>query len=222
VKREIITTDDGSMSIRLPELDENYHSSHGALQEAKHVFIEHGLRAIAEKNTIRIFEMGFGTGLNALLSAQEAIHLKKHIHYIGIEAFPVPLDMALSMNYEKFVTVDVEAVFSALHLTEWGSAQHISPFFTLEKIHQKIEDHSPKLTSVDLVYFDAFGPRAQADMWNVNVLEKMADLLVPGGLFVTYCAKGQLKRDLKSLGFTVESLPGPPGKREMTRAWKDK
>jgi tRNA U34 5-methylaminomethyl-2-thiouridine-forming methyltransferase MnmC len=210
------------MSIRLPELDENYHSSHGALQEAKHVFIEHGLRAIPKKNTIRIFEMGFGTGLNALLSAQEAIHLKKHIHYIGIEAFPVPTEMALSMNYEKFVSADIEAVFSALHLTEWESRQHISPFFTIEKIQQKIEDYSPKLTSVDLVYFDAFGPRAQAEMWDLNVLAKMADILVPGGLFVTYCAKGQLKRDLKSLGFTVESLPGPPGKREMTRAWKGK
>jgi tRNA U34 5-methylaminomethyl-2-thiouridine-forming methyltransferase MnmC len=222
VKREIITTADGSMSIRIPEMDENYHSSHGALQEAKHVFIEHGLRAILEKKNIRIFEMGFGTGLNALLSAQEAIHLKKHIHYTGIEAFPVSVDMALSMNYEKFVAADVEAVFPALHLTEWGIAQHISPFFTLEKIQQKIEDYLPKAASIDLVYFDAFGPSAQADMWNVNVLEKMVDLLVPGGLFVTYCAKGQLKRDLKSLGFTVESLPGPPGKREMTRAWKDK
>jgi tRNA U34 5-methylaminomethyl-2-thiouridine-forming methyltransferase MnmC len=166
--------------------------------------------------------MGFGTGLNALLSAQEAIHLKKHIHYIGIEAFPVAAEMALSMNYEKFVTADVEAVFSALHLTEWENKQHISPFFTIEKIQQKIEDYSPKLTSVDLVYFDAFGPRAQAEMWDLNVLAKMADILVPGGLFVTYCAKGQLKRDLKSLGFTVESLPGPPGKREMTRAWKNK
>jgi tRNA U34 5-methylaminomethyl-2-thiouridine-forming methyltransferase MnmC len=130
--------------------------------------------------------------------------------------------MALSMNYEKFVSADIEAVFSALHLTEWESRQHISPFFTIEKIQQKIEDYSPKLTSVDLVYFDAFGPRAQAEMWELNVLAKMADILVPGGLFVTYCAKGQLKRDLKSLGFTVESLPGPPGKREMTRAWKGK
>jgi tRNA U34 5-methylaminomethyl-2-thiouridine-forming methyltransferase MnmC len=201
-------------------MDENYHSTHGALQEALHVFIQHGLRAFSEKQTLRIFEMGFGTGLNALLTAQEAIQREKHIHYLGVEAFPVSSDMALSMGYEKAVAPDVAHVFAALHGAEWGSEQRISPFFTIEKIHQKIEAYLPTPSSMDLIYFDAFGPRAQADMWDISVLEKMVNLLVPGGLFVTYCAKGQLKRDLKSLGLTVESLPGPPGKREMTRAWK--
>ena len=220
MKREIITTADGTRSIRVVEMDENYHSTHGAVQEAVHVFIQHGLRAFSEKTQLRIFEMGFGTGLNALLTAQEAIQQGKHIHYIGIEAFPVSSDMALSMDYEKSVVPEVSHVFKALHEAEWGSEQRISPFFTIEKIHQKIEDFLLTPSSIDLIYFDAFGPRAQADMWDITVLEKMANLLVPGGLFVTYCAKGQLKRDLKSLGLTVESLPGPPGKREMTRAWK--
>ncbi len=219
MKREIITTADGSRSIRVVEMDENYHSTHGAVQEAMHVFIQHGLRVFSEKQQLRIFEMGFGTGLNALLTVQEAIQQEKHIHYIGIEAFPVSIDMALSMDYEKSVAPDVAHVFAALHGAGWGSGQRISPFFTIEKIHQKIEDFLPTPSSIDLIYFDAFGPRAQAEMWDITVLEKMANLLVPGGLFVTYCAKGQLKRDLKSLGLTVESLPGPPGKREMTRAW---
>lgn len=220
MKREIITTADGSRSIRVVDLDENYHSTHGAVQEAMHVFIQHGLRAFSEKQQLRIFEMGFGTGLNALLTAQEAIQQERPIHYLGIEAFPVSSDMALSMGYEKAVSPDVAHVFAALHEAEWGSEQRISPFFTIEKIHQKIEEYSPTSSSIDLIYFDAFGPRAQADMWDITVLEKMSNLLVPGGLFVTYCAKGQLKRDLKLLGLTVESLPGPPGKREMTRAWK--
>jgi tRNA U34 5-methylaminomethyl-2-thiouridine-forming methyltransferase MnmC len=190
------------------------------VQEAKHVFIEHGLRAFSEKQQLRIFEMGFGTGLNALLTAQEASQQEKHIHYIGVEAFPVSSEMAPSMDYENAVSVEVKHIFTALHAVEWGSPQAISPYFTLEKIHQKIEDYLPVPSSIDLIYFDAFGPRAQSDMWDVSVLDKMANLLVPGGLFVTYCAKGQLKRDLKSLGLAVESLPGPPGKREMTRAWK--
>ncbi len=220
MKREIITTADGSRSIHVVDLNENYHSSHGAVQEAMHVFIQHGLRALSGKQLLRIFEMGFGTGLNALLTAQEAILQHKNIHYMGLEAFPVSTEMALSMGYEKTVSAEVEHIFAALHEAEWGSKQSVSPFFTIEKIHQKIEMYSPTSSTVDLVYFDAFGPRAQSDMWNITVLEKMANLLVPGGLFVTYCAKGQMKRDLKSLGLTVESLPGPPGKREMTRAWK--
>ncbi len=221
MKREIITTADGSRSIRIPEMDETYHSSHGAVQEAKHVFIENGLSALPSLTSIRIFEMGFGTGLNALLTLEAAEQQNKNIHYTGIEAFPVSLEMALQMDYEQFVSIENQHLFTRLHTSEWNSDQCITPFFMLYKIEEKIESFLPQQSSIDLIYFDAFGPRAQSDIWDMNILEKMEALLVPGGVFVTYCAKGQLKRDLKSLGLRVESLPGPPGKREMTRAWKD-
>ena len=205
----------------MPEMDETYHSSHGAVREAKHVFIEHGLNALPSLTTIRIFEMGFGTGLNALLTLEAAEQQNKLIHYTGIEAFPVELEMALQMDYEQFVSFENQHLFTTLHTSEWNSDQLITPFFALKKIEQKIESFVPQKSSIDLIYFDAFGPRAQSDMWDHNILEKMKDLLAPGGVFVTYCAKGQLKRDLKALGLRVEPLPGPPGKREMTRAWKD-
>lgn len=221
MKREIITTADGSRSIRIPEMDETYHSSHGAVQEAKHVFIENGLNALTSLTSIRIFEMGFGTGLNALLTLEAAEQQKKYIHYIGLEAFPVALEMALQMDYEQFVSIENQHFFTSIHTSEWNSDQSITPFFTLKKIEEKMESFIPQKSSIDLIYFDAFGPRAQSDLWELSVLEKMEELLATGGVFVTYCAKGQLKRDLKSLDLRVESLPGPPGKREMTRAWKD-
>jgi tRNA U34 5-methylaminomethyl-2-thiouridine-forming methyltransferase MnmC len=205
----------------MTDMDETYHSSHGAVQEAKHVFLEHGLNALPSLTTIRIFEMGFGTGLNALLTLEAAEQQNKHIHYTGIEAFPVELEMALKLNYEQYVSSENQHFFTSLHTSEWNSDQPITPFFTINKIEGNIESFLPRKSCIDLIYFDAFGPRAQADMWDMVILEKMASLLAPGGVFVTYCAKGQLKRDLKSIGLRVESLPGPPGKREMTRAWKD-
>ncbi len=201
-------------------MDETYHSSHGAVQEAKHVFIEKGLNALPHVKTIRIFEMGFGTGLNALLTLEAAQQQNKHIHYIGIEAFPVALEMALQMEYEHYVSKENQPFFDRLHAAEWNSDQCITPFFTLKKLEEKIQYFVPEKSTIDLIYFDAFGPSVQSDMWNLNILEKMTALLAPGGVFVTYSAKGQMKRDLKSLGLRVESLPGPPGKREMTRAWK--
>ena len=217
-KIEIRQTADGSNTLYLPDLDETYHSSHGAVQEAMHVFIEHGLTYVGkEKKSISVFEMGFGTGLNAMLTAQWAEKHQRKIAYIGIELHPVEEEIWRQM---EFVQVESEiALYAKIMSSEWGKSQEINPFFELKKIEQTVRDlHINE--KVDLIYFDAFGPKVQAEMWDLPVLKKMYDMLMPGGIFVTYCAQGQMRRNLKSLGFTLEELPGPPGKREMTRATK--
>lgn len=219
MEQKIITTNDGSKTIYLPHLDETYHSSHGAVQEAIHVFIKHGVQMV-EQNDIRIFEMGFGTGLNALLSYVESEKAGIHISYSGIEAYPVDLDVAMQMNYCALIGKEHQSKFEQLHKADWETLNQLSHLFSFEKIHAKIEDYLLEKEQVDVVFYDAFGPRAQEDMWKPEILQKMYDLLKPNGFLVTYCAKGQVKRDLKSLGFEIEPLPGPPGKREMTRAWK--
>jgi tRNA U34 5-methylaminomethyl-2-thiouridine-forming methyltransferase MnmC len=216
-KIEIRQTADGSNTLYLPELDETYHSSHGAIQEAIHVFIEHGLTFLGQdKKTISIFEMGFGTGLNAFLTAQWAQKNQREIRYIGIELHPVPKEIWTQMDYFQ----DEEEMYSKIMSTEWGTYNDIHSDFHLKKIEQDIHELQ-MVEKVDLIYFDAFGPRAQSEMWDLPVLTKMYELLNTGGVFVTYCAQGQMKRNLKSLGFQLESLPGPPGKREMTRAIKN-
>ena len=219
LKRELHKTADGSYTLRIEEWDENYHSGHGALQEARHVFIDHGLKSMGE-GPLKIFEMGFGTGLNALLTMNESIQNNTKISYSGIEAYPVDIEMIEKMNYASIAEGGFEDIFLKMHRCTWGQEIQLTPDFTFEKIHAKIEDFQPESNQFDLVYFDAFGPRAQGEMWDIEILSKMHQLLKVGGVLVTYCAKGQFKRDLKSLGFEVQSLPGPPGKREMTRAIK--
>ena len=221
MKREIIQTADGSNTIYIPEMDENYHSSHGALQEALHVFIKNGLELKKDLLHIDIFEMGFGTGLNALLSYIEAENGKEFISYKGIEAYPVEKALIEAIAYEKLVDEKFHAGFHQMHELSWNESHVLTPNFTFEKIHGKIEDYQVVQESVDLVFYDAFGPRAQEAMWHPSILKKMYDILKPTGTLVTYCAKGQVKRDLKSLGFRIEAVPGPPGKREMTLAHKD-
>lgn len=219
MKREIIQTSDGSTTIYIPDLDENYHSTHGAIQEAEHVFIQYGLRKVEEvkSDAISIFEMGFGTGLNAFLTKVRA---KSKVEYVGIEAYPVNEQEIGALNYVDLVGANHQVDFDLIHEAEWNKMISLDDRFSLMKIEEKIESFSMTENSFDLIYFDAFGPRAQAEMWDVQILEKMFKGLKDGGVLVTYCARGQFKRDLKALGFTVEVLPGPPGKREMTRAWK--
>ena len=217
MKHEVIITGDGSSSIFIPELNEHYHSSHGAIQEAEHVFIKHGIQQVA-KESVTIFELGFGTGLNALLTALFAEKHKIHVTYHSIEAFPVDKALLEQLNYSELLE-DTKAILKAIHAADWEADVVISEYFTLRKIEAKIEDFEIE-QGVDLIYFDAFGPRAQAELWDIAILEKMYNALNEDGVLVTYCAQGQFKRDLKSLGFRVESLPGPPGKREMTRAIK--
>ena len=219
MKREVIQTADGSSTIYIPEMDEHYHSSHGAIQEAEHVFILHGLRKMEElgHDSISIFEMGFGTGLNAFLTK---IRAKIPVHYSSIEAFPVTLEEMASLNYVEQVGEVFAADFSFIQTASWNEFVELSSDFHLRKIHAKIQDFALENSMFDLIYFDAFGPRAQGEMWELEILQKMYNALKTGGMLVTYCARGQFKRDLKSLGFEVEALPGPPGKREMTRAIK--
>lgn len=216
---EIRTTSDGSKTLYLPSLDETYHSCHGAIQEAKHVFIEHGLKHVAQfgNNQIRIFEMGFGTGLNALLTARWAEESQQSIQYEGIELHPVQEDIWMQLHYMN--TVEGASLYERIMSCDWESEQVIHPYFNLTKWNEDI--HRLELTSsFDIIYFDAFGPRAQGDMWNLPVLAKMHGLLKENGVLVTYCAQGQMRRNLKALGFEITVLPGPPGKREMTRAKK--
>lgn len=219
MEQKIIMTSDGSKTIYLPHLDETYHSSHGAVQEAIHVFMRYGIQSI-EQEEISIFEMGFGTGLNAFLSYIESEKSGINIHYSGIEAYPVAPDIAMQMDYCSLIGEEHQSKFEQLHKMDWDIVHQLSGLFSFEKIHAKIEDYFPEKEQVDVVFYDAFGPRAQEDMWRPEILQKMYDLLKPNGFLVTYCAKGQVKRDLKSIGFEIEALPGPPGKREMTRAWK--
>ncbi len=221
VKREIIVTADGSKTIHMPDWNENYHSSHGALQEAKHVFLKYGLDCFKDQKEVSIFEVGFGTGLNAILTCEAAEINQHNIHYDGLEAYPVSAEEIEALDYVSlFENAESKANYLKIHAVNWDSNKVISPNFTLRKILQKLEEFSFEAEKYDLIYFDAFGPRTQEDMWQLSHFERLFHALKPNGILVTYCAKGQVKRDLKAAGFTIEALPGPPGKREMTRAWK--
>lgn len=205
---EIITTSDGSHSLLNTELDETYHSRHGALQESLHVFIRNGLD-IVDKDEVNVFEVGFGTGLNALLAAQS----KKKVNYTSIEAYPLPEEVYSQLNYEP------KDFLLELHRAAWNHKSQISNL-KLIKFHTTLESITLSPNQFDVIFFDAFAPSKQPEMWELPMIKKVCDSLMPGGLFVTYCAKGQLKRDLKSMGMEVETLAGPPGKKEMVRARK--
>lgn len=220
MKREVIQTSDGSKTIRIIDLDENYHSSHGAFQEAEHVFIKYGLLELKDKNELRIFEMGFGTGLNAFLTAVKATQLNLKVEYHGIEAYPVSQEELFDLQYADIMGDSYRLVYEKIQEVSWDKLNEINLHFGLNKIQGKLEETGLPENYFDIIYYDAFGPRAQEEMWSVELFDKMYKCLKPDGFLVTYCAKGQVKRNMKSVGFEVERLPGPPGKREMTRAWK--
>jgi len=219
-EKKFLVTEDGSHTIYLPELNETYHSTHGAIRESDYVFIKNGLgfRIRAGLNSIHIFEVVFGTGLNALLSMIYAEKNQVAVQYQTIEANPLDKKDILKLNYKELINEEsVGEHYTKLHQTKWNSWNEISHHFRLKKIKGRIQEFSTG-EKFDVCYFDAFAPSKQPEMWEIPILQKMRDFLVDGGVFVTYCAKGQLKRDLKSLGFEVETLPGPPGKKEMVRA----
>jgi tRNA U34 5-methylaminomethyl-2-thiouridine-forming methyltransferase MnmC len=216
---EIITTGDGSSSLLNKELNETYHSVHGALRESLHVFIKHGIEFISSEfnsNPVNIFEVGFGTGLNALLTVQSAEALNLQVHYTSIEMFPLDEKVWRSLNYTE--SQKQKEIFEQLHQASWSEDVSISKKFTLKKIHGNLQSTTLVSSDYDLIFFDAFAPNKQPEMWTLEVLEKIFNSMKCPGIFVTYCAKGQLKRDLKSLGFEVQTLEGPPGKKEMVRA----
>jgi tRNA U34 5-methylaminomethyl-2-thiouridine-forming methyltransferase MnmC len=219
---KIIITSDGSHSLLNTSLNETYHSHHGALQESLHVFIKNGLEYFAENSSssmpVRIFEVGFGTGLNALLALQFSQLKNVPLHYTSIESFPLDEPLWSSLNYADALKMNRE--FEDLHRAEWNVVASISSNFRLHKIHgslQEVDLHAP---SFDVIFFDAFAPSKQPEMWELSVLQKVVNVMAAQSVFVTYCAKGQLKRDLKSLGLKVETLAGPPGKKEMVRGLK--
>ncbi|MEX2484946.1 MAG: tRNA (5-methylaminomethyl-2-thiouridine)(34)-methyltransferase MnmD [Brumimicrobium sp.] len=217
MERKIVDTGDGSKTIHLPEWNESYHSKHGAVQEALHVFIESGLKQI-RKTEIQILEVGFGTGLNCLLTLITAKKLNKNIIYTGLEAFPVSTDELSQLAYESLPEVkDYKQEFLKIHEASWEELVDISPTFKLEKVEQKLNNFNPQKISFDLIYFDAFGPRVQPEMWTLEIFKKLFYAMNSNGILVTYCAKGQVRRDLIEAGFQVEKIPGPPGKREMLR-----
>ena len=225
MKREIITTGDGSATIHLPEWNEQYHSKHGALQEAYHVFIKMGLSFLIEKKTsqpIHILEIGFGTGLNALITALEAEKNNISIVYKGVEAYPVGEAEIEKLNYSiQFKGKEKKAseIFSNIHQTEWEKSVKITNNFNLtkeKKFFKEIEEEN----TYNLIYFDAFGARVQPELWEQPIFEIMYKALRSQGVLVTYSAKGSARRAMQTCGFEVERLPGPPGKREMLRATK--
>lgn len=218
---EIIQTRDGSYSLFNSQINETYHSIHGALQESRHVFIEHGLHYLQNKfglKALAIFEVGFGTGLNALLAAEFAEKHGIQIDYCAIETFPLSWEMAAQLNYGRLLEWgDGTEVFKKIHFSDWETQGQITHFFSLRKVKGTIHDYvMPQ--KFDCIFFDAFAPEKQPEMWTRDVLAKTTDAFNDRGVLVTYCAKGQLRRDLASLNLKVEKLPGPPGKREMTRA----
>jgi tRNA U34 5-methylaminomethyl-2-thiouridine-forming methyltransferase MnmC len=218
LERKIITTLDGSTTIQIIGLDECYHSKNGAIQEAKHVFIQNGLELI-QKKSVSILEIGFGTGLNALVTYQEALNKNIEINYTGVEAFPVSLEEVKAMNYTKQLNLN-ESIFKMLHESNWESPNIISSHFVLTKRKQffnEIED----MNRYDLIYFDAFGYQVQPELWSTEIFIKMYDALQYQGILVTYAARGVVKRSLITAGFVVKKVPGPPGKREMMIAFKN-
>jgi tRNA U34 5-methylaminomethyl-2-thiouridine-forming methyltransferase MnmC len=219
LKREIIQTLDGSTTIHIEEWDECYHSKHGAIQEARHVFIKNGL-SLFENKHVSILEIGFGTGLNAFITFLEAKKLNQTIDYVGVESYPISADEVLSMNYVAELNAANESViFKTMHESNWGEEINLSKDFSLIKRKQffeAIED----IEKFDLIYFDAFGYRVQPELWSTEIFQKMYNALKPNSVLVTYAARGVVKRSMIEVGFSVEKLEGPPGKREMFRARK--
>lgn len=219
MEREIIQTLDGSTTIHLKEWDECYHSKHGAIQEAQHVFIKNGL-SLFPNQSVSILEIGFGTGLNAFISFLESSKLNQSINYVGVEAYPVNATEVLAMNYvDELNAKSQKEVFEKMHESKWNEKIELTAEFELTK-QKQFFDEIHDIEQFDLIYFDAFGYRVQPELWSTAIFQKMYTALRPGGKLVTYAARGVVKRSMIEVGFTVEKLPGPPGKREMFRASK--
>lgn len=232
MKRTLLKTGDGSYTLHIPEWDEQYHSKHGALAEALHVFIKEGLQFWPTKNStseLSILEIGFGTGLNCMLTYLEAKQTDFSIDYTGVEAFPLSLQEAESLQYPSVLSEfypdkvighsEIESVFSKIHQTLWEEGVKISEQFHLTKQKKSFSEINDE-AKFNLIYFDAFGIRVQPELWTEAIFEKMFKALKPNGVLVTYAANGNARRAMQNVGFSVERLPGPPGKREMLRATK--
>ena len=224
MERRIIKTADGSDTVFIPEMNVSYHSKHGAIQESMHVFIEAGLRYIINQLTnkpINIFEMGFGTGLNAFLTVIEAEEKGIKVYYETVEKFPLSKEDVDSLNYEA--VVKHEKLFQQIHECKWNKEVRLNEYFTLKKVHEDLINYSTEVLSevegFNIIYYDAFAPIAQPELWTEDTFKHLYLMLLPGGILVTYCSKGSVRRAMKAAGFNVKKIPGPPGKREMVRAF---
>ncbi|MFZ4581209.1 MAG: tRNA (5-methylaminomethyl-2-thiouridine)(34)-methyltransferase MnmD [Paludibacter sp.] len=216
METELLITTDGSHTLYLAEIDESYHSTHGAIQESKHIFIDAALKKCTKK-TIHILEIGFGTGLNTFLTAIEADKTEVDIFYTTLEKFPVQIETALLLNYPAILSNNT--IFEKLHKAQWEKEIEICKRFWLKKIKCDFTDVSFE-KKYDLVFFDAFSPEKQPEMWTENQFQKIYNACNEGAILTTYCAKGSVRRALQAVGFKVERLPGPAGKREILRASK--
>lgn len=216
---ELRVTTDGSHSLYHPATDQLYHSHHGAVQESMHVFIKHGYEQVAASNHhIRILEIGFGTGLNALLTQRVAE--SKTIYYESLEYYPISITLANQLNYPA--DDNERQFFNALHNASWNEVASVTSRFQVHKRHVQIQDYVALGASFDVIYFDAFSPGAQPELWREEIFLAMYNSLKRNGVLVTYCSKGDVRRAMIAAGFLVEKLPGPPGKREMLRAIRTK
>lgn len=213
---EIQLTADGSHTLFIPEMEEHYHSVNGAIKESMHVFIDAGLRQ-CNKQSIRILELGFGTGLNAFLSCIEAEKTGKSIQYTGLEKYPLEFDLIQKLNYPEIKENNKN--YLKIHQCDWGFSVEITPNFSIKKIHIDFSDFDFQ-EKYDLVYYDAFAPDKQTDVWTQEIFNNVFSCMNPEGILTTYCAKGSIRRMMLEAGFSVERIPGPPGKREMIRALK--
>lgn len=221
MKKTFIETGDGSITLHIPEWNEQYHSKHGAIAEANHVFIKEGWQHYFSENTadsIKILEIGFGTGLNALLTFFESQKDNKSVMYQTVEAYPLELEHIEKLNYPDLLNVSKD-VFLKIHTEKWEIENTISDNFSILK-QQKFFDEIENTNEFNLIYFDAFGARVQPELWTESIFSKMYQSLQSGGKLVTYAANGNARRAMLAAGFLVERLPGPPGKREMLRATK--
>lgn len=219
MQKELQITADGSHTIYIPSMDEHYHSVNGALREAIHIFIQAGLRSL-EKDFVRIAEVGFGTGLNAFLTLKEVEQNQSHhIDYYTIEKYPLPMNTIQALNYGELIWQEHQELFTALHAADWNCEQKITDRFSLHKIEG--DSNTCELPDqIDLIYFDAFAPEKQPEMWNQAIYDRLYAHTASGGVIVTYCAKGVVRRGMQAAGFEMSRLPGPPGKRHILRGIK--
>ena len=216
MKPQIIRTADGSDTLYIPELNENYHSINGAIQESLHVFINCGLKSL-KKEKLKIFEIGFGTGLNVLLTFIEALKKDLLITYHSIEKYPLENKLLLKLNYANILGTKYNLLFDTIHSGKWNTNLELSKSFLFKKIEADFTEFTFQ-TNYDLIYFDAFGPDVQPEMWSERNFLKIRNVLNPEGILTTYSSKSSVRKAMQSAGFNVEKLPGPPGKREIIRA----
>lgn len=208
-------TEDGSHTLFVPEIEECYHSSHGAIQESRHIFIEAGLKQCS-KSEINVLEVGFGTGLDAFLTLIEAERSGKKIHYTSLEKYPVEIEKAMQLNYPEILSPANLTIFEYIHTSTWNMDVEMTPYFTLKKIVTDFTLYVPE-DKFDVIFFDAFSPEKQPEMWTQERFEMIFNYCNSGAILTTYCAKGAVRRAMQAAGFTVERLAGPPGKREILR-----